>query len=53
MEILNFFEDIQFDKVIAIYTQLDAVRFAKEKVFLGHDFMDKYEDPEIHRKNRK
>ncbi|MBO4774999.1 MAG: lipooligosaccharide sialyltransferase [Lachnospiraceae bacterium] len=53
MEILNFFEDISFDKVVAIYTQLDAIRFAKEKVFLGHDFMDKYEDPEIHRKNRK
>ena len=53
MEILNFFEDIRFDKVVSVYTQLDAVKFAKEKVFLGHDFMDKYEDPEIHRKNHK
>ena len=53
MEILNFFEDISFDKVVSVYTQLDSVKFAKEKVYLGHDFMDKYEDPEIHRKHHK
>ena len=53
MEILNFLEDISFDKVVSVYTQLDAIRFAREKVFLGHDFMDKYEDPEVHRKNKK
>ena len=53
MEILNFFEDISFDKVVSVYTQLDSVKFAKEKVYLGHDFMDKYEDPSVHRKDGK
>ena len=53
MEIFNFLEDSQFDKIVSVYTQLDSIKFAKEKVFLGNDFMDKYEDPEIHRKNKK
>ena len=30
---------------------LDALTCGKEKVFLGDDFMDKYEAPEIHRTN--
>lgn len=50
MEIFNFFDDIQFDKLVSVYTELGSVRFAKEKVYLGNDFMDKYEDPAIHRK---
>ena len=53
MEIFNFLEDSQFDKIVSVFTQLDSIKFAKEKVFLGNDFMDKYEDPEIHRKNKK
>ena len=53
MEIFNFFEDIRFDKVISVYTELGAVRFAKEKVMLGNDFMYKYEEPSVHRKKVK
>lgn len=49
MEMLNFFEKSKFDKIVSVYTELGAVKFAKEKVFLGDDFMDKYEDPKIHR----
>lgn len=51
MEILNFVDGLIFDKVISVFTVPDAIKFAKEKVFLGEDFMDKYEDPEIHRQN--
>ena len=53
MEIFNFFDGILFDKIVSVYTQIDSIKFAKDKVYLGHDFMDKYEDPDIHRKNRK
>lgn len=51
MEILNYVEGLSFDKVISVFTVPDAILFAKEKVFLGEDFMDQYEDPEIHRQN--
>lgn len=51
MEILNYIKDLVFDKVVAVFTVSDAILFAKEKVFLGEDFMDKYEAPEIHRQN--
>lgn len=50
MEIFNFFEEIRFDTVVSVYTQLGGVKFACEKIELGDDFMDKYEDPSIHRK---
>lgn len=48
MELLNFFKEMRFKKVISIYTQLGSIQFADEKVFLGNDFMDKYEDPSVH-----
>lgn len=51
MEILNYVEGLVFDKVISVFTVPHAILFAKEKVFLGEDFMDKYEAPEIHRQN--
>lgn len=51
MEILNYVEGLVFDKVISVFTVPSAIQFAKEKVFLGEDFMDKYESPEIHRQN--
>ncbi|MBQ8877104.1 MAG: lipooligosaccharide sialyltransferase [Lachnospiraceae bacterium] len=51
MEILNYVEGLVFDKVISVFTVPHAIMFAKEKVFLGEDFMDKYEAPEIHRQN--
>jgi len=51
MEILNYVEGLVFDKVISVFTVPHAIMFAKEKVFLGEDFMDRYEAPEIHRQN--
>lgn len=51
MEILNYVEDLTFDRVISVFTVPDAILFAKEKIFLGEDFMDQYEAPEIHRQN--
>lgn len=51
MEILNYIKDLVFDRVISVFTVPDAISFAKEKIFLGEDFMDQYEAPEIHRQN--
>lgn len=51
MEILNFFPGLRFKKVIAVLTEIKAIQFADESVRLGADFMDKYEDPRIHRQN--
>jgi len=51
MEILNYVENLVFDRVVTVFTVPDAIAFAKEKVFLGEDFMDRYEAPEIHRQN--
>ena len=51
MEILNFIPGLSFDKVISVFTVPDAIEFAGETIFLGEDFMDKYEAPEIHRQN--
>lgn len=51
MEVFNFFEGVPFDKVISVFTEIKGIRFAKECVRLGPDFMDKYEAPEIHRQN--
>ncbi len=48
MEILNFFPGLHFDKVVSVFTQLGSIRFADEKVFLGTEFMDKYEDKSKH-----
>lgn len=51
MEILNYVEGLFFDRVVSVFTVPDAIRFAGEKLFLGEDFMDRYESPEIHRQN--
>lgn len=51
MEILNYVDKLVFDKVISVFTVPDGIQFAREKVFLGEDFMDQYEAPEIHRQN--
>ena len=51
MEMLNFIRDLSFDRVVSVYTVVDSLHFVKEKVFLSHDFMDRYEDPAVHRKN--
>ncbi len=49
MEMLNFIEGCSMDLVVGVFTELGALDFAKEKVRLGADFMDAYEDPAIHR----
>lgn len=51
MEMLNFFPGLRFKKVVAVLTEVKAIEFADEIVRLGEDFMDKYEDPLIHRQN--
>lgn len=53
MEILNFFSEVHFKKVVSVFTELGSIEFADEKVRLGRYFMDKYEDPEIHNQNEK
>ena len=51
MEMLNFIENLSFQKVVSVLTVLDGITFAEEKIRLGSDFMDKYEAPEVHRQN--
>lgn len=50
MEILNYLGENFFTKAVTVFTDISGIRFAKEKVKLGSDFMDKYEDPSVHRK---
>ena len=50
MEVLGDIEGFSVDKIISVVTQMDNVYFAKELVYLGLDFLDKYEDPTVHRK---
>lgn len=51
MELLNFFPNLRFRKVIAVLTEIKSIQFADECIRLGEDFMDLYEDPEIHHQN--
>jgi len=51
MELLNFFPGLRFRKVVSVLTEIKAIEFADEAVRLGPDFMDRYEDPRIHRQN--
>lgn len=51
MEMLNFIPNFRFHKVVAVLTEIKAIQFAEEVVRLGEDFMDKYEEPFIHRQN--
>ena len=51
MEMLNFFPGLRFKKVVGVLTEVKGLRFADEEVRLGPDFLDKYEDPLIHRQN--
>ncbi len=51
MEMLNFFPGLRFRKVVAVLTEIKAIQFADEVVRLGEDFMDKYENPLVHRQN--
>ena len=51
MEMLNFFPGLKFKKVVGVLTEVRNLQFAEECVRLGEDFMDKYEDPLVHRQN--
>lgn len=51
MEVLNYIKDLRFRLVISVFTVPSAIRFAEEIVYLGEDFMDRYEPPEMHRQN--
>ena len=51
MEMLNYFPKLHFKKVISVLTETKAIQFADEVIRLGSDFMDRYEDPLIHRQN--
>lgn len=48
MEMLNFFENFRVDLVVSVFTELGNIEFADEKLRLGRDFMDAYEDRSIH-----
>ncbi len=48
MEMLNFFEDFKVDLVVSVFTELGNIEFAKEKLRLGRDFMDAYEERSKH-----
>ena len=50
MEVMNDIPGLKVKKLISVITQVDAIMFADEIVYLGLDFMDKYEDPSVHRK---
>ena len=51
MEVLNYIPGLTFDKVISVFTVPHAIKFAGEIIYLGEDFMDQYEAPELHRQN--
>lgn len=51
MEVMNFIPGVRWKKVISVLTVTDAITCADEVIFLGRDFLDKYEAPEIHRQN--
>jgi len=51
MEVLNFFPGFMVKKVVAVFTEIKAIQFAEESIRLGEEFMDKYEDPMVHREN--
>ncbi len=51
MEMMNYFPELHMDLALSIFTTVDSIEFADKAIKLGADFMDKYEDPAIHREN--
>lgn len=51
MEVLNFIPGLSFRRVISVFTVVHSIQFTEEIVYLGEDFMDNYEAPELHRQN--
>lgn len=48
IEIFNFKCELEIEKIITVYSILDDLLFAKEKIRLGIDLLDKYEEPMLH-----
>lgn len=48
MEMLEFIPGLRFAKVVSVFTAISELSFAEEKIRLGAEFMDRYEDPSIH-----
>lgn len=51
MEVMNNIPGLRVNTLVSVITQIDSINFADEKIYLGFDFLDKYEAPEIHREN--
>lgn len=51
MEIMNDIPGLRVKKLISVFTVVDSIHFADEIIYLGEDFMDRYEAPELHRQN--
>ena len=51
MEMLNFIPNLRFKRVLSVLTVPNGIKFADEIMFLGRDFLDKYEEPTLHRQN--
>lgn len=51
MEVMNNIPGLRVNTLVSVITQIDSITFTDEKVYLGFDFLDKYEAPEIHREN--
>ena len=51
MEIMNDIPNLRVKRLISVFTVVDSIHFADEIIYLGEDFMDKYEDPMLHRQN--
>lgn len=51
MEVLNFIPGLKFQRVVSVFTVPSSIRFAEEIIYLGEDFMDRYEEPALHRQN--
>lgn len=52
MEILNFVcadLGMEFERVVTVYTVPSSIHCAREKLYLGDEFMDRYEEPSLHR----
>lgn len=51
MEILNFIPNLRFRRVLSVLTVPSGIQFSDETLFLGRDFLDRYEEPSLHRQN--
>ena len=51
MEVMNFIPGVRWNKVISVFTVCDSITNTDEVIFLGEDFMDRYEEPSLHRQN--